>query len=112
MYTRDNIYIHSIKAIVLSFYTWSPIAALPPDYPSVNTLTSPTSPGEPVEARLTLRSLGSQGLGGCGRTTQRKGGGWTGGRAYPGGGGDLVQTMPGCVCPKVKDMGPISASRE
>ena len=30
----------------------------------------------------------------------------------PGGGGDLVPTMPGCVCPKVKDMGPFSASRE
>ena len=28
------------------------------------------------------------------------------------GGGDLVPTMPGCVCPKVKDMGPFSASRE
>ena len=27
-------------------------------------------------------------------------------------GGYLVQTMPGCVCPKVKDMGPFSASRE
>ena len=23
------------------------------------------------------------------------------------GGGDLVITMPGCVCPKVKDMGPL-----
>ena len=23
-----------------------------------------------------------------------------------GGGGDLAPTMPGCVCPKVKDMGP------
>ena len=22
------------------------------------------------------------------------------------GGGDLVRSMPGCVCPKVKDMGP------
>ena len=30
----------------------------------------------------------------------------------PGGGGDLLSTMPGCVCPKVKDMGPFSASRE
>ena len=29
-----------------------------------------------------------------------------------GGGGDLVPNMPGCVCPKVKDMGPFSASRE
>ena len=27
-------------------------------------------------------------------------------------GGDLVPTMPGRVCPKVKDMGPFSASRE
>ena len=27
-------------------------------------------------------------------------------------GGDLVPTMPGCVCPKVKDIGPFSASRE
>ena len=26
------------------------------------------------------------------------------------GGGDLVQSMPGCVCPKVKDMSPFSAS--
>ena len=24
----------------------------------------------------------------------------------PGGGDDLVPTMSGCVCPKVKDMGP------
>ena len=30
----------------------------------------------------------------------------------PGGGGDLVLTMPRCVCPKVKDMGPFWASRE
>ena len=29
-----------------------------------------------------------------------------------GGGGDLVSTLPGCVCPKVKDMGPFSASSE
>ena len=28
------------------------------------------------------------------------------------GGGDLVLTLPGCVCPKVKDMGPFLASRE
>ena len=28
------------------------------------------------------------------------------------GGGDLVSTMPVCVCPKVKDMGPFSASSE
>ena len=28
------------------------------------------------------------------------------------GGGDLVPTMPGCVCPKVKDMGLFLASRE
>ena len=28
------------------------------------------------------------------------------------GGGELVATMPGCVCPKVKDMGPFWASRE
>ena len=27
-------------------------------------------------------------------------------------GGDFVLTMPGCVCPKVKDMGHFSASRE
>ena len=27
-------------------------------------------------------------------------------------GGDLVSTLPGCVCPKVKDMGPFWASRE
>ena len=27
-------------------------------------------------------------------------------------GGDLVSTMPVCVCPKVKDMGPFSASSE
>ena len=38
-------------------------------------------------------------------------------RIDPGGGGgewggDLFPTMPGCVCPKVKDMGPFSASRE
>ena len=30
----------------------------------------------------------------------------------PGGGGDLVPTMPVCVCQKVKDMGPFSASSE
>ena len=29
-----------------------------------------------------------------------------------GGGGDLVSTLPGCVCRKVKDMGPFSASSE
>ena len=29
-----------------------------------------------------------------------------------GGGGDLVPNMPGCVFPKVKDMGPFSAPRE
>ena len=29
-----------------------------------------------------------------------------------GGGGDLVSSTPGCVCRKVKDMGPFSASRE
>ena len=29
-----------------------------------------------------------------------------------GGGGDLVLSLPGCVCPKVKDMGPFWASRE
>ena len=29
-----------------------------------------------------------------------------------GGGVNLVPTMPRCVCPKVKDMGPFSASRE
>ena len=29
-----------------------------------------------------------------------------------GGGGDLVSTLPGCVCGKVKDMGPFSASSE
>ena len=33
---------------------------------------------------------------------------WWGG----GGGCDLVPTMPGCVCSKVKDMGPFLASRE
>ena len=27
-------------------------------------------------------------------------------------GGDLVPTMPGCVCPKLKDIGPFSALRE
>ena len=27
-------------------------------------------------------------------------------------GGDLVSTLPGCVCQKVKDMGPFSASSE
>ena len=26
-----------------------------------------------------------------------------------GGGEDLVPTMPGCVCPKVKDIGPFAA---
>ena len=32
---------------------------------------------------------------------------------HPGGGGrDLVSTMPVCVCPKVKDMGPFLASSE
>ena len=29
-----------------------------------------------------------------------------------GGGGDLVPTMPGSVCPKAKDMGAFLASRE
>ena len=29
-----------------------------------------------------------------------------------GGGGDLVSTLPGCVCRKGKDMGPFSASSE
>ena len=27
-------------------------------------------------------------------------------------GGDLVSTLPVCVCPNVKDMGPFSASSE
>ena len=27
-------------------------------------------------------------------------------------GGDLVSSIPGCVCRKVKEMGPFSASRE
>ena len=27
-------------------------------------------------------------------------------------GGDLISTMPVCVCPKLKDMGPFSASSE
>ena len=31
---------------------------------------------------------------------------------YPARGGDLVSTLPGCVCRKVKDMGPFSASSE
>ena len=31
---------------------------------------------------------------------------------WPGGGGDFVSTIPVCVCPKVKDMGPVSASSE
>ena len=31
---------------------------------------------------------------------------------FPGGGGDLVSTLPGCVCRKVKDMGLFSASSE
>ena len=29
-----------------------------------------------------------------------------------GGGGDLASTMLGCVCPKLKDMGPFSVSRK
>ena len=32
--------------------------------------------------------------------------------ARRGGGGDLNSSMPGCVCPKVKDMGPFLASSE
>ena len=40
------------------------------------------------------------------------GGAGVGGGGPGGGGGDLVPTMPGCVCPKVKDMGPFSASRK
>ena len=36
---------------------------------------------------------------------------WTGDRGR-GGRGDLVPTMPGCLCPKVNDMGPFVASRE
>ena len=34
------------------------------------------------------------------------------GNSRGGGGGDLVSTLPGCVCRKVKDMGPFSASSE
>ena len=30
----------------------------------------------------------------------------------PGGGGDFNSSMPGCVCPKVKDVGPFFASSE
>ena len=30
----------------------------------------------------------------------------------PGGGGDLVSNMPRCVCPKAKEMGSFSGSRE
>ena len=38
-------------------------------------------------------------------------------QSSPGGGGgatwfNLVSTLPGCVCRKVKDMGPFSASNE
>ena len=32
--------------------------------------------------------------------------------AIPGGGDDLVLSLPGCVCPKVNDVGPFLASRE
>ena len=35
--------------------------------------------------------------------------GWFTGRNYR---GDLVLTIPGCVCPKVKDMDHFLASRE
>ena len=37
---------------------------------------------------------------------------WRG--SYPGGGGgaDLVSTLPGCVCRKVKNIDPFSASSE
>ena len=31
---------------------------------------------------------------------------------WGGGGRDLVSTVPGCVCPKEKDIGPFSASSE
>ena len=37
---------------------------------------------------------------------------WGGGGGGGGEGGDLVSTMPVCVCPKVKDMGSFSASSE
>ena len=40
------------------------------------------------------------------------GGGGGGGWGGWGWGGYLVPTMSGCVCPKVKDMGHFSASRE
>ena len=36
----------------------------------------------------------------------------TRGLAPGGGGGNLFLTLPGCVCPKVKDMGPFLASKE
>ena len=48
---------------------------------------------------------------------KKEGGGITGfsrpdGAAWWGGGGNLVLTMHVCVCPKLKDMGPFSASSE
>ena len=45
------------------------------------------------------------------RGINMSGGGEVGGGGG-GGGGGLVPTMPGCVCPKVKDMGPFSAASE
>ena len=36
----------------------------------------------------------------------------TGSSYYPGGGGDFIPSLPGCVCPKVMDMGPFLASSE
>ena len=32
--------------------------------------------------------------------------------SQPGGGGDFIPSLPGCVCPKVMDMGPFLASSE
>ena len=44
------------------------------------------------------------------RSTGEKEDGWSNGMRARG--GDLVLSLPGCVCPKVKDMGPFWASRE
>ena len=34
------------------------------------------------------------------------------GTCVPGGGGDFIPSLPGCVCPRVNDIGPLLASSE
>ena len=57
-------------------------------------------------SHVSLKRVSSQGPLGVGKHVSRQVSGW--GTAHLGGGGDLVLTIPRCVCSKVKDMGSFS----